>query len=196
MKALRRRKRFLAGHAYGRNVFFFDVPIHSPVSAASLAERGANLGFCPPPCGADVAWEEYIERRPWYSEEAFLAALATAPIDKVLLGTGLRFRTDLAAFGGPGLGYSYDLLVRASTSRPGSLPTIPDLRKIAVALLQYSWVPPLPPQKISYYIDCHWCGTSKPEGEHFSKMDFDYCSPKCISKHRQVDFDPDRHERA
>lgn len=178
---------------------FFDVPPNSAVSAVELAARGAFVGFCPPPGAADVAWQPYPSRRPWKTEEAFLAALAAAPVGQVVIGSGLRFRTDLVAFGGPGLAYAPDLLVAAAAgyvgAPPSSLPGQDALRASAVALLQYPWQPPVPPEKVIYTIACHWCGTRKNEGEHFSKLGFDYCTPKCISKHRQVDFAPEMHDR-
>ena len=46
------------------------------------------------------------------SEGAFLEKLQSLDRSRVLLATGLRFRTDLATFGGPGLGYAVQLLKR------------------------------------------------------------------------------------
>merc|ERR1719277_1396301 len=69
-----------------------------------------------PPAAPDISWQPRAAQRPWKTEEAFLQALAAAPPGKALVSSGLRFRTDLAAFGGPGLGLCADLL---SAARPG-----------------------------------------------------------------------------
>eukprot|EP00445_Apocalathium_hangoei_P022605 CAMPEP_0203902332 /NCGR_PEP_ID=MMETSP0359-20131031/44405_1 /ASSEMBLY_ACC=CAM_ASM_000338 /TAXON_ID=268821 /ORGANISM="Scrippsiella Hangoei, Strain SHTV-5" /LENGTH=465 /DNA_ID=CAMNT_0050826161 /DNA_START=26 /DNA_END=1421 /DNA_ORIENTATION=+ len=130
---------------------FFDVPPTSPVSAARLVDAGAFLGFCPPGGSADVAWQDYPGRRPWRTEEAFVDALSSGPSGRTLLGSGLRFRTDLSAFGGPGICYAPDLLAAVSAG-VGLGPAIPpcshDLRQAAVNFLQYAWKPPPPPEKI------------------------------------------------
>lgn len=178
---------------WGRCVFF-DVPLDSPVQPAQLVARGAFLGFCPPPAACDIAWQSYPSRRPWRTEEQFLAALAAAPPDRVLISSGIRFRTDLVAFGGQGLAHAHDLIVSAGGTL-GKVGGTAAFRAAAVSVLQYPWRPPPPPEKVVHMIECHWCGVKKVEGEHFSKQGFDYCTPKCIAKHRQVDFALDKSGR-
>eukprot|EP00434_Breviolum_minutum_P045625 symbB.v1.2.040947.t2/scaffold7677.1/size9936/1 len=79
-----------------------------------------------------------------------------------------------------GLAYALELVCHA-----GRTEAVGQLAANAVAFLSYPWVAPVAPEKITYEIPCHWCGTMKLEGEHFSKMGFEYCSPRCIAKHRQ-----------
>ncbi|CAE7224935.1 unnamed protein product [Symbiodinium natans] len=168
-----------------RKCAFFDVPDDSPVSVQELQERGAYVGFCAPPQAADVAWEDYPGRRPMRSEAGFLEAAARVRPGQLLASTGLRFRCDLAAFGGPGLGYAPQLLQRGSLQH--------QCWANAASFLSYPWQPPKPPEKVLHEIECHWCGTMKPDGEHFSKMGFDYCSPSCVAKHRKADFEASAH---
>lgn len=179
---------------------FFDVPPESPISAAQLSARGSFLGFCPPPAAADISWQPYLGRRPWKTEEAFLKSLANAPVGRTLVSSGMRFRTDLVAYGGGGLAHAPDLLFSARwhTAASCNMQPLPDetaLRAAAIAFLQYPWRPTPPPEKIVLTISCHWCGAQKNEGEHFSKLGFTYCSPQCIAKHRKFDFDPDMPDR-
>eukprot|EP00927_Polykrikos_kofoidii_P070119 TRINITY_DN6599_c0_g1_i2.p1 TRINITY_DN6599_c0_g1~~TRINITY_DN6599_c0_g1_i2.p1 ORF type:complete len:410 (+),score=58.61 TRINITY_DN6599_c0_g1_i2:246-1475(+) len=132
---------------------FFDVPIDSPVPVGELVRRGAYAGFCPPPCCGETAWASYAYQRPWRTEEAFFEGLAVAPAGRALLGSGLRFRTDLTAFGGPGLSYAADLVGAAGS--PGCcLPPRSSAavmagsraREAAIGFLQYPWKPPPPPE--------------------------------------------------
>eukprot|EP00439_Symbiodinium_sp_Y106_P040550 s4061_g4.t6 len=166
-----------------RKCAFFDIPDDSPVSIQELQDRGAYVGFCAPPQAADVAWEDYPGRRPVRTEASFLEAIGRVAPLRLLLATGLRFRCDLQAFGGSGLGYAVELLQRGSVDEL-------QCRANAVEFLSYPWQAPKPPEKVLHEIECHWCGKVKPDGEHFSKMGFDYCSPGCIAKHRRVDFEP------
>lgn len=177
---------------------FFDVPPASPVPPELLLARGGLLGFCPPGGAADVAWAAYPGRRPWASEEAFLRGLAAAPRGRRLVGSGIRFRSDLGAFGGPGAAHALELLCAAGDAAgeaAGGAAAEGELRAAAVAALQYPWRPPVAPEEVIRSIACHWCGAWKVEGEHFSKFGFDYCAPKCIRKHAQVEYAPDKHER-
>ncbi|CAL1165417.1 unnamed protein product [Cladocopium goreaui] len=146
--------------AIWRRCAFFDVPITSPMSVAELQARGAFIGFSAPAGAADISWQEYPYRRPLRTEQDFHAATDLLS----LTSSGLRFRTDLTAYGGPGLGYAVDL-VSAGRAEPSQLTAN------AVAFLSYPWVAPLAPEKVIHEIPCHWCGTKKVEGEHFSKMD-------------------------
>eukprot|EP00971_Amphidinium_carterae_P271914 5396053-Amphidinium_carterae.1 len=148
-----------------------------------MLARGAYIGHCPPHCGAELASAPYAGQRPLWTEAAFLAAVAAVPIERLLLGSGTRFLTDLTAYGGPGLRYASDLT--SSLGKEG-------LKRALLEFLMYPWKPPAPPEKIEQYIECHWCGNKKKVGDHFSKSSLDYCSPKCISAHRQVDFDPNK----
>eukprot|EP00933_Yihiella_yeosuensis_P058298 TRINITY_DN5869_c0_g1_i1.p1 TRINITY_DN5869_c0_g1~~TRINITY_DN5869_c0_g1_i1.p1 ORF type:complete len:468 (-),score=79.96 TRINITY_DN5869_c0_g1_i1:167-1399(-) len=167
-----------------RKCAFFDIPNDSPVSEAEISGKGAFIGFCPPQGGADIAWEDYPGRRLLRTEDEFLQRLASGPEGRTLIGSGLRFRTDLEAFGGPGLCLSLDVLRNKKEKDEV-------FRASALSFLQYPWRPPAPPEKIINNVQCHWCGVWKVEGEHFSKMGFDYCAPKCISQHRQREFAPD-----
>lgn len=166
-----------------RKCAFFDVPDDSPVSTQEVQDRGAYVGFCAPPQAADVAWEDYPDRRPVRTEASFLEAIGRVVPSRLLLATGLRFRCDLQAFGGSGLGYAVELLRRGSVDEL-------QCRANAAEFLSYPWQAPIAPEKVLHEIECHWCGKTKPDGEHFSKMGFDYCSPGCIAKHRRVDFEP------
>eukprot|EP00747_Dinoflagellata_sp_TGD_P092845 gnl/TRDRNA2_/TRDRNA2_165553_c1_seq1.p1 gnl/TRDRNA2_/TRDRNA2_165553_c1~~gnl/TRDRNA2_/TRDRNA2_165553_c1_seq1.p1 ORF type:complete len:235 (+),score=39.39 gnl/TRDRNA2_/TRDRNA2_165553_c1_seq1:29-706(+) len=168
---------------------FFDVPPDSPVSPTELASLGAFIGLCPPNGGADLAWRPYRARRPWRTEEALLSSL-TGAAAKMLVSSGVRFRTDLRAHGGPGLGHAPELLHMAKERIAPASSDV--LRASALEFLQYPWKPPPPPEVVVHSIWCHWCGTQKKLGDHFSKMGFDYCSPKCIAAHRKVDFDKDK----
>lgn len=190
-----------AGPCLWEKCCFFDVPPNSPKQPAQLAEKGSFLGFCPPAGAADVSWEAYSGRRPWRSEEVFLEALTSALPGRSIVGSGLRFRTDLAAYGGAGLSLAPELLAFCAAAGATGSPAIrppPDeaaLRNSVVRWLQYPWRPPAAPEQVVHTIMCHWCGTRKKDGEHFSKMAFNYCAPKCIRKHGQVEYAPDKHER-
>ena len=117
----------------------FDVPADSPVKAQRLWATGMRVGLCPPTGGADVSRGPYFAQRPWRTEGAFLEELASIPRDQCLVSSGLRFRTDLTAAGGPGLSHLPDLL-HGRASRE-------ELRRVAVEFLRYPWKPP--PQKQS-----------------------------------------------
>ncbi|CAJ1401139.1 unnamed protein product [Effrenium voratum] len=162
-----------------RHCAFFDVPTDSPMALKELQEFGAFVGFS---AGTDVAWQDYPGRRPLRTEPDFVEAVKACGVN-ALISSGLRFRTDLTAFGGPGLAHALDLLKHAGVSTE-------NVWANALSFLSFPWVAPAKPEKVTRQIECHWCGTRKMEGEHFSKMGFDYCSPSCIAKHRRAEFDP------
>lgn len=160
-------------NAHTAQCAFFDVSSNSEVGLRELETKGF-IGFSAPHCGSDVSWHDYCCRRPCRTEMDFRTRT------KSLVASGLRFRMDLSAFGGTGLSYGLELSERDSER----------LRSNAMTFLSYPWAAPIAPEKVLHDIQCHWCGTTKREGEHFSKMGFDYCSPRCIAQHRKADFDP------
>eukprot|EP00928_Gymnodinium_smaydae_P083581 TRINITY_DN66825_c0_g1_i1.p1 TRINITY_DN66825_c0_g1~~TRINITY_DN66825_c0_g1_i1.p1 ORF type:complete len:466 (+),score=54.29 TRINITY_DN66825_c0_g1_i1:85-1398(+) len=184
---------------------FFDVPSDSAISQTDLMERGSFVGYCSPPAGSDIAWQSFPHRRPCRTEDAFLTAVTStlSQSNRVLVGSGLRFRTDLQAFGGCGLAHTIELL-RGAVQRKsfpldaaGVQQASLDLDNAGLQFFQYAWQPPAQPEAARAppgpdTIVCQWCGTIRSDGKHFSKMGFDYCSPKCIREHKQVDFAPDK----
>jgi len=178
------------GSCFWNSCAFFDVPSYSPVTVEQLAARGAFIGFSPPPATADIAWQDYVGRRPLRTEREFLEAVRSVASGNVLVSSSLRFRTDLAACGGPGLSYASELLLTARQTGDASLPQEEVLSSTSMSFLQYPWKPPPPPEKVEHLIECHWCGTQKKQGDHFSKLGFNYCTPKCLAQHRKADFAP------
>ncbi|CAJ1335772.1 unnamed protein product [Effrenium voratum] len=154
-----------------------DRQPYGPERAAGIWRlRGFLCGH-----GCRVAGD-YPGRRPLRTEPDFVEAVKACGVN-ALISSGLRFRTDLTAFGGPGLAHALDLLKHAGVSTE-------NVWANALSFLSFPWVAPAKPEKVTRQIECHWCGTRKMEGEHFSKMGFDYCSPSCIAKHRRAEFDP------
>lgn len=178
------------GPCIWKSCVFFDIPPQSPVTVEQLAARGAFIGFTPPPAAADIAWQDYMGRTPLRTEHEFLEAVRSLASSSVLVSSGLRFRTDLAAYGGPGLAHASELLLTARQAGDESLPQEGVLFSTALSFLQYPWKPPPPPEKVEHFIECHWCGAQKKQGDHFSKLGFDYCTTKCLAQHRKADFAP------
>merc|ERR1712232_964061 len=106
-----------------------------------------------------------------------MSAVNENPAQQVLLGSGLRFRTDLHAFGGSGLNQVSEVLhSRLSRADAGT-----SFAEVGLGFLAYAWQPPAaaqpkkaPPPAGS--VTCRWCSTVRSDGKHFNKMGFDYCT--------------------
>jgi hypothetical protein len=120
-------------------------------------------------------------------EDAFLLRriIAQIPAERLLLSTGVAFKTHLSAYGGHG--YS-GLFTQVLDSLPADLAD--QLTRVnPLRLLLWRPRPVAEPEKPKPTWQCRFCqGRFEETHQKFEKMDFEYCSMKCLSGHRQAGF--------
>jgi len=116
-------------------------------------------------------------------EEAFLLrrTITRFPIERLLLSSGVTFKTHLSAYGGHG--YS-GLFTQVLSNLPSEV-TVQITRENPKRLLMWRPRPVAEPEKPKPTWQCRFCqGKFEETHQKFEKMDFEYCSMKCLSGHR------------
>eukprot|EP01071_Lankesteria_metandrocarpae_P003455 Lankesteria_metandrocarpae@DN2966_c0_g1_i1.p1 len=107
--------------------------------------------------------------------------------ERLLLSTGLAFRSDLKEQGGDGLLgtlYIQSVLNKIPHNRVNLCKNACDFLSFILSKPAAVTSGPIPTNP------CHWCSEYKAVGELFDKGKFSYCSMICLEEHRAVNFSP------
>eukprot|EP00918_Siedleckia_nematoides_P018313 GHVU01039196.1.p1 GENE.GHVU01039196.1~~GHVU01039196.1.p1 ORF type:complete len:465 (-),score=23.60 GHVU01039196.1:1494-2888(-) len=127
---------------------------------------------------------------------------------RIILSTGLMFRTQLVASGGAGitglervmaaigsLGGDKPSYVHTDTSSANESPILtPEAMKRLLRFnswdfLSFSWIRPLAVVEESRYVSCYICNKKVDiKSFHLEKFSFKYCGSSCLQEHRKKGF--------
>ncbi|TNV83584.1 hypothetical protein FGO68_gene14399 [Halteria grandinella] len=107
-------------------------------------------------------------------------------LNRILCSTGVTFKTHLTQYGGSGYQAIFDDVFRDTLSEQ-------DVNQIMIenAGKLLSWRPKFvaEPERPKPTWECRYCkGRFEESHQKFEKMDFNYCSMKCLGAHRQAGF--------
>ena len=150
-----------------------------------LAKTDGFLGFsCP---GFEMEYlDGSFEGLPTFTQYSEIAQLIhKVPHERVIISTGMFFRSHFATFGGPGLGFARTVLEKKF---PGFAHLV--LRDNALKWLDFDWCPPTVEAVVKKQIwICNVCGKQGDDDvQNYTKLGFLYCSMPCLAAHRKTGF--------
>jgi hypothetical protein len=170
-----------------------DDAMEFPSNLGDVVDLASNI------FGIFDGWDRPCDRGPRPPRAEDLSG-HMLPLDRIVVAAGVRYRTQLRKYGGPGYAAGINAVRDAAESYSNDdddmfdADTSNDKQDInfVAAVPRLAWYRPLKKRPVDVVtLNCSRCGRSFEvrRGHHFGKFDYAYCGRGCLDAHRDSGFD-------